>query len=420
MNVLDASYLGLVSLAGALARAIERGLPSAWTLRLEARPPEDLSTDWIWLHAVSVGELLLAEGLLGRMREAGYRIHVTTGTPAGLELLERRLPGWDRGTGLVSGGAFPLDDPQGLRPFLHPAPAAFVALETELWPNLLRVLEQLGVPRIIVNGRLTARSLGLCAPWMGQAAKRISLVCARDALSMEAFRSLGAPAVILGGNLKADLPPPQALHEGWDRLRQAWSHDVVLVAGNTVEGEETLILDLWRTMRSKQPSLRLILAPRQPRRFQDVANLFRGQGLRFKRASETWPTRVEPWKETDVLLLDTLGELPSAYREGTVALVGGGWTWHGGHNPMESVRWGLPTLLGPGYDNFQDLVEPLLKAGLVQVAASDNLADVLSAAITEIPLRPGQERSAPALPEVLQGTLERTWSALMTCLPEAR
>ncbi len=230
----DWSYLGTVTLAGGLARALRRGLPEGWRLRLEARPPEDLPSGWLWLHAVSVGELLLAEGVLGWLRAQGYAVHVTTGTPAGLELLARRLPLWNQAGPRVTGGGFPLDDPTGLRPFLETPPGAFIALETELWPNLMRALAARGIPRMIVNGRLTGRSLDRGGHWVPLAASRLTAVAARDEASAEAFRRLGAPRVALGGNLKADLPPPNPLHVGWDPLRQAWGKVRVLVAGNTV------------------------------------------------------------------------------------------------------------------------------------------------------------------------------------------
>jgi len=414
----DLTYLGTVTLAGGAARAVRRGLPEGWRIRLEARPPEELPAGWIWLHAVSVGELILAEGILGWLREQGRRIHVTTGTPAGLALLRKRLASWNQGGTLVTGGAFPLDDPAGLRPFLDPPPGAFIALETELWPNLLRVLEERGIPRVIVNGRLTGRSLERGGAWMRTAAGRLTTVAARDEASCEAFRKLGAGRVILGGNLKADLPPPRPLHEGWTPLRQAWSRSKVLVAGNTIEGEEELVVNVWSRARERHPDLRLILAPRQPKRFQEVAVRFKQMALRFRRASEVWPLDAEPWKACDVLLLDTLGELPSAYREGTAALVGGGWNWHGGHNPLESVRWGVPTLIGPGFRNFEDLVNPLAEAGLLSIVAAEGVAEALASVLEEAPLRPGE---APiTLPPALRGALARTCAILEDVLPAPR
>lgn len=404
MDLLDFSYLAMVSLVGAVARACARGLPEAWRLRLEAEVPDLPAGRWIWLHAVSVGELLLADGLVARLREAGHRVHLSTGTPAGLALMAKRLPGWDAGTGRISGGTFPLDDPEGLEPFLRCPPGLFLALETEIWPGLLQALEVRGVPRVIVNGRLTEKSLRKGGPWMRRAASRLSLVAARDEASAEAFRRLGAPEVRLGGNLKADLPPPRPLHEGWTALREAWAGQPVVVAGNTVKGEEDLILDAWRQARAKHPGLRLILAPRQPRRFDVVADLMTARGLAFRRASRGWPEGT-PWPETDVLLLDTLGELSAAYAEGTVALVAGGWTAEGGHNPLEPVRAGVPALVGPGFANFEDLVPPLREAGLVQVVPAAGLGPALGAALAAAPLRSG----GPApLPEALRGTLDRT------------
>jgi 3-deoxy-D-manno-octulosonic-acid transferase len=408
VDLLDFSYLAMVSLAGAVARACARGLPEAWRLRLEAEVPDLPEGRWIWLHAVSVGELLLADGLVARLRDAGHRIHISTGTPAGMDLMARRLPGWDDGTGRVSGGPFPLDDPAGLEPFLRRAPAAFIALETELWPGLLRALETRGIPRIVVNGRLTERSLRRGGPWLRRAASRLNLVAARDEASAGAFQRLGAPEVQLGGNLKADLPPPRPLHAGWENLRRAWAAQPVVVAGNTVDGEEDLLIGAWQSARAQVPGLRLILAPRQPRRFEAVADLLAGRDLAFRRASADWPDPAA-WSAVDVLLLDTLGELSAAYAEGTVALVAGGWAAEGGHNPLEPVRAGVPALVGPGFANFGDLVPPLREAGLLRVVEAPDLARILTEILASAPLRP---QGPLPLPESLRGTLDRTFGLL--------
>jgi 3-deoxy-D-manno-octulosonic-acid transferase len=419
MDFVDTSYLAGVSLAGCFARALARGLPDNWRLRLGATVP-DQRPGWIWVQAVSVGELMLAEGILGRLLAAGHRIHVTTGTAAGLKLLEQRLPGWDRGTGRITGGAFPLDDARGLEPFLRRPPAAFIGLETEIWPNLLRVLEARGIPACIVNGRLTGRSLAKGRAWMARAASRLTLVAARDEGSVAAFRQLGAPRVVLGGNLKADLPAPRPLHPGWGPLREAWAGQPILVAGNTVDTEEELVLAAWGAARAAHPGLRLVLAPRQPRRFQAVADLLLAKGLRFRRGSGSWPAGPEPWADTDILLLDTLGELAGAYGEGTLALVGGGWAWRGGHNPLEPVSWGLPTLLGPGFDNFQDLVAPLLEARLVRVVPAEGLALEVAAVLANGMLRPAGGARQVGLPESLAGALEKTWEFLSKIIPAPR
>jgi len=418
MDLFDTSYLALSTLAGAGMRALRRGLPVAWRLRLEARPPVGLEAGWVWLHAVSVGEILLAEGLAKRLAQQGLRVHVTTGTPAGLELLERKVADWNRAGGRFSGGALPFDDPAGLRPFLALPPGAFVALETELWPGLLRALEGAGVPAAIVNGRLTARSLERGGPWLRRAAGRIGLVVARDPESLEGFRRLGAPRVVLGGNLKTDLPPPPLLHPGWAFLERGWASDPVLVAGNTVEGEEALLLQAWRAARASFPGLRLILAPRQPRRFAEAAELLERERVGYRRASQGWPEDDGAWRETPVLLLDTLGELASAYRFATLALVGGGWTWEGGHNPLEPARWGVPAWLGPGYANFTDLVEPLLAAGVVSVMEKKDLAAEIPIFLKHHSIRGvGFDGFADRLPPGWSGALERTWHHLHDFLP---
>lgn len=413
MDLLDAGIFSAVSLAGGLARGLARALPEAWRQRLEARPAEGLRPGWIWVHAVSVGELLLAPGLVARLLAAGHQVHLTTGTPAGLALLAQRVPTWDAGTGRLTGGAFPLDDPRGLEPFLAVPPDLFLALETELWPNLLRTLEARGIPRVVVNGRLTARST--THRILRSAARRLDLVAARDPQSAEAFRLLGAPRVALGGNLKADLPAPAPLHGGWAVLRRAWAPHPVVVAGNTVEGEEALVLGVFEAARAGHPELRLILAPRKPARFREVAELLAAHGLPFHRAT-AWPEEGG-WERTRILLLDTLGELSAAYGEGTVALVGGGWTWEGGHNPLEPVRWGLPTLAGPGCANFQDLMAPLVAAGRVAQVPEGHLEDALRSALAAAPLRgPGFDLGAP-LPDELRGALDRTWELLTRFLP---
>ncbi len=416
MDFTHASYAALINLAGGAARAFRRSLPEGWRLRLEATVPENLPAgEWIWLHAVSVGELLLAEGLLGRLLTAGHRVHVTTGTPAGLGILKERLARWDGGTGRLSGGAFPVDDGRGLQPFFAAPPGLFIALETELWPNLLRSLRLRGIPSAVVNGRLTAKSRGV---FVASAIRDLTLVAARDEASAAAFRRLGASKVVLGGNLKADLPPPPPLHAGWEPLRSAWRPNPVLVAGNTVEGEEDLILDGLTAAKVAQPTVKLILAPRQPRRFEEVAKLLEARGVAFRRRSDAWPEAAGDWDGVEALLLDTLGELPRAYGEGTVALVGGGWRAQGGHNPLEPARFGMPVLLGPGYSNFEDLVGPLLETGSVQVVPEPALAEAILAELKTAPLRPTfSPEHPPAHLNGLLGALDRTWTLLEPLLP---
>jgi len=422
VDFLDGTYLVAASLAGSIGRATTKGLPESYRVRMGALAPHSLRPGWIWLHAASVGELLLASGLLSKLGQVGHQVHVTTGTTAGLELLSKRIPDWKNGmngTGdamCITGGAFPLDDLWGLKSFFEAPPKAFIALETEIWPNLIKEMSDRNIPACIVNGRLTRRTTeSLFKPWLRRAASRLSLVAARDEESADRFRSLGAPNVVVGGNLKAELPPPPKLHDGWEVLKAGWRELPVVVAGNTVEGEEELILDAWKKASDSFPGLRLIVAPRQPRRFDTVAKLLDEKGLAYLRASGAWSADVSQWRSTKILLLDTMGELASVYELAQVALVGGGWLWHGGHNPLEPLRWGVPTLIGPNYTNFEDLVLPLLETKHLQVVEAQHIAENIQRLLSQTD--PNNQRpDSFQMPERFQGCLQRTWGYLMPFL----
>ena len=190
----------------------------------------------------------------------------------------------------------------------------------------------------------------------------------------------------------------------------------IIVAGNTVEGEERLILAAWRQSKTMFPDMRLIIAPRQPKRFDEAAKLLADEGLPHHRASSPWPTGPDSWRDLQALLLDTIGELASVYKLGSVALVGGGWRWHGGHNPLEPVFWGVPTLIGPGCANFEDLVEPLMESGCLKVVADTCLADEIQLLLRQ-PCSNTREQSPFKLPKQLQGGTQRTWELLKPFLP---
>lgn len=418
MDIIDSSYVLLVNIVGLIVRCLINILPAKIQLPLRAVPSRLINTPgWIWIQAASVGELILAEGIIRRLLISGYRVHVTTSTMAGFSLLSKNLSCYD--SERVTSGIFPLDDYFGLKPFFKYPPGAFISIETEIWPNLIRVLNAHGICTCVINGRLTERSLSRGRPWMTRAASRLSLVIARDEDSVKSFLDLGAPNVVLGGNLKTDLPNPRPLHVGWDSLRMAWINHKIIVAGSTIDTEEELILDAWNQVRLNYPELRLIIAPRQPNRFQAVADLLSDKFLRFRRASNSWPHNSNVWNDTDILLLDSIGELASVYKEGTIALVGGGWASEGGHNPMEPISWGLPTLLGPGYKNFEDLVVPLRNTQLLKVVTAKELVSELVAALSgNLPIRPAEEKRSIVMPKSLTGALERTWKLLKNTLPD--
>jgi len=429
MDILDAAYIAVSGLAGAVGRGLGRSMPPAVSVRLEAKAPPNPAPGWVWLHAVSVGELMLAAGILGKLRDSGRRVHVTTGTPAGLGLLESRLPAWDMGTGRVTGGGFPFDDLAGLSEFLQTPPGAFIALETEIWPNLYMQLDARRIPICVVNGRLTEKTAGsVFRPFLRRAASRLSLVAARDPESAARFRALGAPNVVTCGNLKADMPPPPVLRGEWETLRSAWRGSPVLVAGNTVEGEEDIVFAAWQSGRETHHDLRLIIAPRQPKRFDQVATWLRAAGTKFRMASLALqgdaPCGGLDWRATDVLLLDTMGQLASAYGLGHAAIVGGGWRFHGGHNPLEPLRWGVPTLVGPRFSNFGDIVLPLLESSpsALRVVEERDLPGAIVALLAEYGPDStwDQAKRTVELPPQLQNALQKTWESLEPFLKNSR
>jgi 3-deoxy-D-manno-octulosonic-acid transferase len=313
-----------------------------------------------------------------------------------------------------------LDSKKGLRTFFEVPPSVFISLETEIWPNLYKELEFRNIPICIVNGRLTSRTTeSIFRPWLRRAVSRLSIVAARDEESAKLFISMGASNVVLGGNLKADVPPPPPLHDGWKNLQAGWQGMPTLVAGNTVEGEEAMILGAFTRIKERIPGLRAIIAPRKPKRFDAVASLISDARVSCRRASAEWDADIATWRQTDVLLLDTIGELASAYSLGHVALVGGGWCWHGGHNPLEPIYWGVPTLIGPGFANFEDLVLPLLDAGCLEIADANKIAETALLLLQRFGAK-GSGQSAIKIPRQLQGCLQRTWDCLEPFLPSPK
>ncbi len=313
----------------------------------------------IWLHAVSVGETRAAVPLLRQLRERypDHRLLLTHMTPTGRETA-RDLIDAD-----VCRCYLPYDLPFAVTRFLdHFQPRVGVLLETEIWPHLALACEQHGVPLLLVNARLSERSAARYArhqPLIRQTLERLALVAAQSTADAARFSGLGARDVRVTGNLKFDMPSPlasEASATGLRRLlgeatRQTW------VAASTRAGEEQLILDLWPQLQA--PGRLLILVPRHPQRFDEVAALLRKRGIPFVRRSENRP--VPP--DVSVLLGDSMGEMQAYYRIADVALIGGSLLPFGGQNLIEATAVGCPVILGPHTFNFQEAAVAAVAAG---------------------------------------------------------
>jgi 3-deoxy-D-manno-octulosonic-acid transferase len=314
----------------------------------------------VWVHAVSVGESLAALPLIRALVEqhGERRVWVTTTTPTGSERIRATL-----GNKVLHSYA-PYDLPLAVLRFLDRVhPARVVIMETELWPTLFRALRTRRIPLMIANARLSPRShagYGRVAGFAREVLSDVSLVAAQSDLDAERFRTLGAPRVEVTGNLKFDVDPPQAQLDAGAALRQALgAARPVWCAASTHEGEETTALAAHAELRRTRPDALLILVPRHPQRFDEVARRIRQSGDPFTLRS-TLSLDFPLISPAPVLLGDSLGEMWMYLAASDLAFVGGSLVPVGGHNVLEPAALGLPTVFGPHMHNFLAARELLL------------------------------------------------------------
>ena len=387
MNALYSMLVTVVALLAApcyLVRYGARGIPSGyWRQRLGWLPrwlQGQASEGAIWVHAVSVGETLAIAGLVAEIvhRFPARPLYLSHVTPTGRAAGERRIAG-------VAGRFYlPIDWTWSMRRvFDRLRPAMLIIAETELWPNLLRVARERATRVVLVNARLSERSFRgyrRFAFFFRHALGAIDHVFAQTERDAERFRSLGIPAdrVSVAGNLKFDSRPPElgSLPRFLRRALEAGGRGPVLVAGSTMPGEERLLLNSWDEVRRSHPSSFLIIAPRHPQRFEEVAHLLRAGGRRFLRRTALDPAeRESQLVEADILLLNTIGELGGVYELADVAFIGGSLVPSGGHNPLEPAYWAKPVLFGKHMENFRDIARLLLTGGgAFEVAGSEEFA----------------------------------------------
>lgn len=341
----------------------------------------DLPKRVIWVHAVSVGEVLAVSGLVNELKRAfpEYHVLVSTTTSTGQRLARSRF-------GEENVFYFPLDFGFAIRPYLRRLrPELVVIAETEFWPNFLRLTHAAGARIAIVNARISDRSLPGYRRWRGilsRFLRPVDLFLAQTEEDKRRLITIGAAAdrVSASGNLKfdvsvADPPPIVAGLQAAFRQRDAGP---VIVCGSTVEGEEKLLLEAFRNLLEKQPRAVMILAPRHPERFAAVAQLLEASGTPFQRRSGfTGESGFEKSLGGGVLLLDSLGELASIYALADIAFIGGSLVPRGGHNILEPAQHGVAIVIGPYTDNFRDIVQSFRANDAVQVVEPTQLSAVL-------------------------------------------
>ncbi len=334
----------------------------------------------IWVHAVSVGEVLAASRLIAELEAAlgvGWVVVVSTTTKTGQALAKERF-----GAGRVF--YMPLDFVFAVRPVMKALkPAALVLIESEMWPRILHEFRRAGAPVIVVNARVSDRSFGrsMKVRWLwSRVLRRSTLWLAQSEEDARRLVEMGASpdAVKVGGNLKYDVRAPKVSAVA-ERIREAAAGRPMVVAGSTVAAlnkdsfsEEELVIKAWEGRVREEFGALLVIAPRHPERFAEVEAAVRE--FNFAKASDWGAVKGR----LDVVLLDTIGDLAAVYGVADVAFVGGSLIKRGGHNPLEPAQFGVPVVVGPSFENFRDMVTKMQEAkGICIVKGVDQLEEVM-------------------------------------------
>ena len=379
--------------------------------------------DSIWIHAVSVGEVLTARALLQELRERypRLRIFLSTTTITGHQVARNNLQYIDEVF------YFPFDFAFIVRRTLRLVrPRLFVMMETELWPNLLRACHARGVKTLLVNGRISSRSYPrykLARPFFRHVLAHVERFCMQSEESARRIIDMGAdPArVTVTGSLKFDsLERPGSSAPG-DRGRnrvlryfRITADRPVVIAASTLKGEEEPVLEAFQRLRATRANALLIIAPRKPERFDDVERLARRSGLNVARRTEL---RVDAEPRQDIVVLDTIGELAQLFQVATVVFVGGSLVDAGGHNILEPAVFGKPIIFGPYMQNFAEIARAFLDNGAgIEVKGARELETVLLELMADPVRRASLGAAARALVEANRGARARSLQAIAQLL----
>ena len=372
----------------------------------------------IWIHAVSVGEVLAIGWLVKSLDESlrDFQIVISTTTRTGQHLARERF-----GKNRVF--YCPLDLPWAVSSVMNELkPQLFILAETEFWPNLLATCYRRKIPVAVVNARISDRSWPRYKKLRGLWKKflqPLSLVLAQTEPDAERLSAIGCipERVHVAGNLKFDVRTATD-SAATQLLREGAAGKRIVVAGSTLEGEEEALLSIWPELIADHSDLLLVIAPRHPERFSAVAELLERSGFSWQRRS-VW--NAEPPQQklgtAQIVLLDSIGELASVYQLACAAFVGGSLVQAGGHNPLEPAQFGVATLMGPSYENFRGIVEPMVAAGGIKIVGS---AAELKSSLGELLADPIQAKAmgkeAHSVFESQAGATERTVEAIRRVL----
>jgi 3-deoxy-D-manno-octulosonic-acid transferase len=384
----------------------------------------------IWIHAVSVGEVLVARALLPELRERYPRLRVflSTTTLTGQQIAARNLQYVDQVF------YFPFDLGFVVQRTLQLVkPRLFIMTETEIWPNLLRACHRAGVKVALVNGRISARSFPryrLVRPLFRRVLAHVDRFCMQSDESARRVIELGAPRerVTVTGSLKFDSLDLPALGEpdgalfpqdrGRNRVLRYFRispERPVVIAASTLKGEEDPVLEAFQRIRASMPNALLVLAPRKPERFDEAERLARAAGYIVARRSEL---RVDAEPRQHVVILDTIGELAQLFQIATVVFVGGSLVDAGGHNILEPAVFGKPIVFGPYMSNFAEIARTFVdNDAALQIRSEVELEPVLVELLGDPVKRARLGAAARALVEANRGARGKTLAVLAELLP---
>jgi len=365
----------------------------------------------IWIHAVSVGEVQAAERLVKQLLESYPKLPlvITTTTPTGSDRVRSLF-----GDSVLHVYA-PYDIPVVLNKFIRRArPCLLVMMETEIWPNMLAVCEERGIPTILANARLSGKSAAKYAKWpkfTRDTFSRIGLVAAQSKADAERFVQLGVAQdrINITGSIKFDSRLPASLLERSEVLRRKWGDRPVWVAASTQEGEDGLVLAAHRQICRSVPGALLVLVPRHPERFDKVYALCRRESFSCVRRS----SGDRCGTEVEVFLGDTMGELSMFLAAADAAFVGGSLIKRGGQNVLEPAALGKPVVFGPHMYNFAAISELLLEHdAAIVVTGAEGLAAVIVQWLSDASERARVGENGRKVVEENQGAVERLFALI--------
>ena len=393
---------------------------AGWRERLGVVPDRlrsDKPADTIWIHAVSVGEVLAISRVVEELKAIlpGWRIVVSTTTDTGQKLARERF-------GANNVFYLPLDLPFAVRSDLQALrPKLLVLAESEFWPNLLRWAKLSGAGVAVVNARVSDRSLPGYLRFRNLVARvldNVQLFLAQSDEDARRLVQMGAETnrVHVTGNLKFEVRPP-AKSDLSGQFAHALKRDEigpVLVAGSTLDGEESMLLESFRHVIAQCPRALLVLAPRHPQRFEPVASLLEASDIRFQRGSQ-WDGRT--LIAGGIFLLDSIGELAGLYEFADLAFIGGSLVPRGGHNMLEAAQFGAAILVGQHTENFRDIIDAFRKADALCVVTPQSLTSTVLWLLDNQDERTRLGHRAAEVLRSQQGATERTVNALLDLLP---